>query len=79
MFQQGVIAKMSAHHIAYSSGKDSHLRRQDRYPVLIAVLFLMFLTASTCSGADVPLRKWSRNLQTIVVAVKWAQFREVKG
>ena len=41
--------------------------------------FLMFLTASTCSGADVPLRKTSRNLQTIVVAVKWTQVREVKG
>ena len=37
--------------------------------------FLMFLTASTCSGADVPLRKPSRNLQTIVVAVKWTQVR----
>ena len=39
----------------------------------------MLLTASTYSGADVPERKTSRNLQTIVVAVKWAQVREVKG
>ena len=43
------------------------------------LLFFLFLTASTCSGADVPLRKTSRNLQTIVVAVKWTQVREVKG
>ena len=42
-------------------------------------VFLMFLTASTCSGADVPLKKTSRNLQTLVVAVKWTQVREVKG